>query len=287
MKRFYIAINQTKDPDGSITRRVTDYLKEAGAEYVVSSKSGNLSARIDEERFDEANPIPDECDCILVLGGDGTLIRAVSELYSADIPFVCINLGHLGYLAQAELGSLEETLGRLVHNDYTTESRMMLKGEIIRDNACIYEQCSLNDVTLSRYGRMQVLHFDLFVDGTYLNTYVADGMIIATPTGSTAYNLSAGGPICFPQAELFVATPVCPHTMNTRSLVLPPHVTIELKVLDEPQEEIFPIASFDGGYYPLQAGDIIRVRSTATRCRLIKLNQTTFVEKLREKMKSI
>ena len=298
MKRFFIAINEEKDPDGSITGKVTDYLSRNGAEYVVSignrgiaGTNSPISRTSDENKMHElyadGEPVPEGTECILVLGGDGTLIRAVSELYAYDVPFVGINLGHLGYLTEAEVTSVYEVLDHLLADEYSIESRMMLKGEIYREGACIYEQCSLNDIALSRYGKLQVLHFELYVDGTYLNTYTADGMIIATPTGSTAYNLSAGGPICLPEAELFVVTPVCAHTMNTRSLILPSGVTIELKALDRQTEQMTPIASFDGGYYMLKEGDIIRVRQARNRCRMIKLNHITFLEKLRDKMKSI
>lgn len=290
MNNFFIVTNHMKDREGTVTRQVMSYLTEHGA-VCASYFRPEMSMQNHQHAnvvLKDSMSIPGNTECIIVLGGDGTLIQAVGALAQRNVPFIGINLGHLGYLTEADSESISAALDALLEDRFQIESRMMVNGEIIRENQVIQEHYALNDVVLSRWGRMQVIHYNLSVNGTYLNTYTADGMIISTPTGSTAYNLSAGGPICFPEADLFVATPICAHTMNTRSLVLPPDVSIELEILDEPGEGLNPVVSFDGGYsVSLQKNDIISVRSSGMRCRLIRLNHRTFLDTLRSKMKSL
>ena len=207
MKNFYIVVNEDKENAGALGKRIQDALTKRGC-------SARLSDRIPEDG------VPDGTECVVTLGGDGTLIRAARSLDGKRIPLVGINLGGLGYLTQVGRGgNVEELLDALCENRFEVQDRMMLKGTVYKNGKKAAESAALNDIVVSREGRLRILKLRIYVDGRFLNEYSADGMIVSTPTGSTAYNLSAGGPIIHPKARAFVMTPICPHTLSNRSLI--------------------------------------------------------------------
>lgn len=226
-----------------------------------------------------------ETECVLVFGGDGTLLRAARELRNQGLRFLGINGGTLGYLTEVDREHLEESLDRLLHDDFGVESRMMLYGQVRRDGEILYDDGALNDIVIGSRG-LTVLHFRIYVDGKYLTTYQADGMVVSTPTGSTAYNLSAGGPVVNPEASLLVLTPVSPHTLISRSIVLGPESIVELEILDHPsREDARGCVSFDGNdVMSLQTWDRIRIRRSRLTTDMITLNKQSFLETLRKKM---
>ena len=195
MKEFLLITNQIKDPEGVHTRRITDYLESRGAHAVCA----------DGEKMPDSGAWKQKAptyQCVLVLGGDGTMLQAARDLFGTDIPLLGINLGTLGYLAEVEMSNVEDALERLLRDEYTREERMMLEGTICGKTAgegqATEDGYALNDIVISRCGSLQILTFQIFVNGQFLNSYSADGMIVATPTGSTGYNMSAGGPIVEP-----------------------------------------------------------------------------------------
>ena len=224
MKYFYLITNEVKDPEGFYTRKITAYLAAHGGKVVCTEHAASYPKLC---KPDLAKPeVP---DCILVLGGDGTLLRAARNLLNQDIPLLGINLGTLGYLAEVEIAAIEEALDKLLADRFTREERMMLEGQVRRQDMA-EQNYALNDIVISRCGSLQVLTFQIYVNGQFLNSYSADGMIVATPTGSTGYNMSAGGPIVEPGASLLLLTPICPHTLNTRSIVLAPDDEIRIEI---------------------------------------------------------
>ena len=208
MDCFYIITNKLKDPDYAVTDQIRSYIEQSGRKAVLSVK--------DEEGHIVPGTVPEDADCALVLGGDGTLIRAVRDMDGSAMPLLGINLGTLGYLTDVELKEFRPALDRLFTGDFDIEERMMIEG-VTADG---YRDLAVNDIVLAREGKIRIVQFNLYVNGTLLNTYLADGVIISTPTGSTGYNLSAGGPVVEPTASMIVITPICSHALNTSSVVL-------------------------------------------------------------------
>ncbi len=268
MRKFYIITNLLKDKTLETTHRIQKYIEEHGKECVLATP----------ERI-----LPEGTDCILVLGGDGTLIRAARDMHAYDVPILGINIGTLGYLTEVELQNVEEALDRLFEGDTQVERRMMLVGTINDER----EELAFNDVVITRLGVLRVIHFKLYVNGELLNTYHADGIIVSTPTGSTAYNLSAGGPIVEPTASIIVVTPICSHALNTSSIVLSANDEIMIEIMPdrEGHEQIVGL-SFDGEHnLELNTGDRVVIQKSKSETKLLKLSDISFLERMRWKMK--
>ena len=220
-----------------------------------------------------------------MLGGDGTLIQAARDLHMRNIPLLGVNIGTLGFLTDIEKDNLYTALASVIRGDYEYDARMMLKGEVYRDGELIYENTALNDITINRNGILRVIDFDVFVNNEYLNSYSADGVIVSTATGSTAYSLSAGGPIVQPNAEILMITPICPHTLNKRSIVLGADNTIEIIMSDNKRLEEERVASFDGELFcKVITGDKLVITRLENKVRLIKTSKQSFLQILRKKM---
>lgn len=274
MEHFYIVTNDGKDREGLVTKRVQNVLKEHGKTYTLCQK--------DEQKNIRKETVPQEIDCAIVIGGDGTLIE-VARVLKRDVPILGINMGTLGYLTEVEVANVEEAMKQIVEGNFMIEDRMMLKG-IFDDGSC---DISLNDIVVSRKGELRVIHFDLYVNGSLLNSYEADGVIVSTPTGSTAYNLSAGGPIVEPTASMIVITPICSHALNTSSIVLSADDEIVIEIgegRNGKNEEVY--ITFDGAdVVELKTRDRLTVCKSDTITKLMKLSKVSFLEILRRKMK--
>lgn len=236
--------------------------------------------------YTDADRIPDDMECVIVLGGDGTLLQAARDVVDREIPLVGINLGTLGYLAEIDQHSVYPALDRLMSDRFTIERRMMLSGTVLREGKVIAADIALNDIVIGREGAPRVVRFNNYVNDTFLNTYKADGIIISTPTGSTGYSLSAGGPIISPSASMILMTPLAPHTLNTRSIVFPAEDIIAVEIgkgRDGGPEQ--GMASFDGAArVPMVTGDRIVISKSKKDTRIIKINNISFLETMREKM---
>lgn len=274
MKHFLIYTNQHKDEGLVLTKRIQQYLLEKG--QTCSFRTGEPG---EQKRIEDA-------DCVIVLGGDGTMLQAAGAVRGQGIPLVGVNLGTLGYMTEIEPDFLEQALDRLMKKDYIVESRMMLHGRAVSCAGDVVENYALNDIVISRSGSLQVLHFNVYVNGLFLNDYHADGVIVTTPTGSTGYNLSAGGPIVEPGAKMILLTPICPHTLNQRSIILSPEDEIEIEIppgRDGGKQMVE--ASFDGGHaVALSTGDRIRIVKADKTTEFIRLNQVNFLEILHKKL---
>jgi len=279
MNNFYIITNYAKDENQKITKKIKSCLEAYGKNCILCVK--------DEREEVIPDTIPEHMDCALVIGGDGTFIQASRLLFGRDVPMLGINMGTLGYLTEVEVHGVEEAIAQLMRGDYTIEKRMMLYGSITRKNGEKTSDVALNDIVLNRGGLMKIVHFDLYVNGQLLNSYQADGMIVSTPTGSTAYNLSAGGPIVEPTASLMVITPICSHALNSRSIVFSDEdeIVIEIGARREGQLED-AVINFDGAdFIPLQTGDRVTIKKARETAQIVKLSKIGFLETLREKMK--
>lgn len=284
MNKFTIISNRYKDPNRYVARKIYKYLTQHKRECLILEAEDNRENQT--YYHTDASRIPDDTECIIVLGGDGTLLQAARDVVDKDIPLFGINLGTLGYLAEIDQSSIYPALDRLMADNFLVEKRMMLSGSVVRDGEEIAKNIALNDIVISRVGPLRVVKFNNYINGTYLNTYRADGIIISTPTGSTGYSLSAGGPIISPEASLFLMTPLAPHTLNTRSVIFPDGdvITVELGENRDGGKEKGSV-HFDGAAkVPLITGDKVIVRKSRRDTKIIKLNDISFLEILRNKM---
>ena len=280
MERFLIYANRQKDRGLDVTGRIRRYLESRGRQVTVVTGEDCPEGKGHREAQTHT------ADCMIVLGGDGTVLQAVRETGSLHIPLIGVNLGTLGYLTEIEPVHLEEALERLVAGEYEQENRMMLSGRAFLAGDRTEEDWALNDIVISRSGSLQIIRFHIYVNGQFLNSYDADGMIVTTPTGSTGYNLSAGGPLVEPGARLIVLTPICPHSLNQRSIVLSPEDVVEIVIPQGRDGMVQKVeANFDGSHVILLGtGDRIRILRSEKTMEFIRLNHVSFLEVLHRKM---
>ena len=275
MKKFYIVANPDKENTKNMQAAIEKYLKAHGAGVSLGkSVSGHGNPYTDPEE------VPADTECVITLGGDGTLIQAARDLAGRNLPMIGINLGGLGYLTQI---GREGDVDALLEDCYELQERMMLKGCVYRNARPVKESIALNDIVLTRDGDPRVLKLKLYVNGQFLNEFSADGMIVATPTGSTAYNLSAGGPIAQPDGQLMILTPICPHTLTSRTIVFgaDSRIRIEIPATNRGSQ----VAAFDGDtLVRLENGDYIEITKAETVTRVVKLDHRSFLDILKMKM---
>ncbi len=283
MNRFFLITNEQRDADLAITRSLKEYIEQKGGtcRYDVTRKTEWGSRSLHRLTLADV-----DADGILVLGGDGTLVRAARETARLGIPLIGVNLGTIGYLCELDSEDVYPAIDRLFEDRYEVESRMMIEG-ILPDAAGDEEPTpALNDIVIHRAGGAQIINLSITVNGAYLATYSADGLILSTPTGSTGYSMSAGGPIMDPKAEMLLITPVNPHSVSARSIVVGADATVEV-TLDPRREERDEEAevTFDGDHFiHLTVGDRIRVRRAKERAQILRLDSLSFLQILRKKM---
>ena len=284
MDSFLVITNERKDKDNIITKQISDYIKATGRKCTLI---GTLELENKTNRPDTDN------QCAIVLGGDGTLIRCATHLMDLDIPILGINLGTIGFLTEIERHHTLQALKRLFEDDYVLENRMMIRGDIhmgvnhkppdINDSFTGY---ALNDIVITRKGLSRIISLGIYVNDELIDDYRGDGVIISTPTGSTAYNLSAGGPIITPKADVMVITPICPHSLSLRSVVVSAEDVVKVVVKRSKKTQYDEaIATFDGQtVIDLGTEDEILIKKSQYKTRLIRLNQTGIYEILRSKL---
>ncbi|MGN0396136.1 MAG: NAD(+)/NADH kinase [Coprococcus sp.] len=280
MKKYLIAVNTEKDAELNITKKIHDYIcSKGGSSRIVDCLDFGSSSCITEDFISDT-------ECILVLGGDGTLLRVAGATEDIDIPLYGINLGTVGFLTEGEVSCLNTILDRLLSDDFSIEERMMISGVVRKADGTEYCKRALNDIVISRAGFSRLIALNVCVGGSLLDTYEADGVVVATPTGSTGYNLSAGGPIVSPTAKLIVITPVSPHSLTSKSIVLSGDEEISIEIVKKRKtQDTEAIVSFDGGNdVGLSAGDIVNIYQSNRITKLIKANDVNFYEILRNKL---
>lgn len=281
--RFFIVANRGKDKEQIFSRQIRAFLQENGYTCVIAFS--------DEERSRMRSQLRSSQDCLLVLGGDGTVLEAAHLAAGTGTPILGINLGNLGYLTEVDSPGWEQAVRSVMDGSYEIEGRMMLNGFVTDADRNAYPGAfgtALNDIVITRNRGLQVVYYNIYVDGLFLNRFSADGVIVSTATGSTAYNLSAGGPIVEPKARLILLTPISPHTLGNRSMVLSADDRITIEMI--PPRDGKPLCAecdFDGTRnIELHSGDRVNITSAAETTRLIRLNQRTFLEVLHKKLTS-
>lgn len=250
---------------------------------VESARAAGLGTRwttVPRERLSE------QVDVVIAFGGDGTLLDAASAVAHSphDVPLLGINLGRLGFLTEVGRSEMLPALDRLVAGQTTTETRLLLAGGVTRAGGIFAEHLALNDIVVTRGALARMIEIDVDVDDVFVSHVKADGLIVATATGSTAYNLSAGGPILHPSADAIVLTPLAPHALTNRPLVLPASSRILLKPIVDPDSD--PVLTFDGQHgVPLAADDLVEIARAPRVLRLMRISTRTHFDMLREKLK--
>ncbi|MFW5922896.1 MAG: NAD(+)/NADH kinase [Planctomycetota bacterium] len=255
--------------------RVADAMEEIRP-WLSERAEVDLDTDVDSPR--EAGDV----DFVLVLGGDGTMLSAARKFAGHHIPLLGINLGKFGFLTETTFTQCRKTISDVLNGHYVLRDRMMLRCLLKRNRSIIKNTVGLNDVVVSRTRLSRLLSIDLEVNGDPANTYRADGLIIATPVGSTAHSLSAGGPIVMPELDAFVISPICPHTLSNRPIVLPAGSKLEIKARDYAEA---PALTVDGHIsMPLQEEDTVEVRRASESLKLIQTGRQEFFPTLRNKL---
>jgi len=221
-------------------------------------------------------------EIIVALGGDGTLLNAARTIAPSGTPVFGINLGHLGFLTEIEVPEIVDAFNKLLKGEYHLEERILLEARVIRRTKEEHRFIAFNDVVITKSGLTRIIQLQIFIDGKYVDSYSADGLIIASPTGSTAYSLSAGGPIVSPYVDSLIITPICPHTLHARSLIISSSETVQV-VVKSLQTDV--TLTGDGQHdFTLKSDDKIEIKRAKYVVKLVKLREKDFYRLLRTRL---
>ncbi|MBR4343806.1 MAG: NAD(+)/NADH kinase [Lachnospiraceae bacterium] len=289
MKRFGVITNKSKDGNLEVTKKIEELISSLGGECVLFGDPLNGfkdGFENDKVVFDKkCRNLLKNLECIIVLGGDGTIIETARALDGREIPIVGINLGTLGFLSCIEKNQTEYAIKELVEDRFSIEERMLLK-VTSSSNGKISTCLALNDVTVTRGGFSRIIRTDVFVNGEAVGSYLGDGCLVSTPTGSTGYNLSAGGPIVTPEAKLMCITPICPHTLNNRSIVVSGNDKIRIVIGEKKKyQDIESFATIDGQMaVRLNIGDYIDVEKADAVTKFVRFPEQSYFSVLKAKL---
>lgn len=274
MKNFVIITNNDKPKNVESGNLIKTKLESRGARVswqVMPAPS-----------YNKPMEIPEDTDVIISIGGDGTMVRTALRTAGKNIPLIGFNKGHLGYLCDINETELDKSLDMIMAGRFVTEERMMITGKLPENKSFN----ALNDIVLTYSGGQMILRINIFVNGTFLYSFNGDGIIVATPTGSTAYNLSANGPIVEPNTQLMLLTPINPHTLNSRSIILDSKDTIELSIDARRSRDIEKASvMFDGAErYRLKPGEKLIISKAMECAYFIRLDKTSFIERMNTRL---
>lgn len=279
MKRFFLIANLAKEFVPETRAYIRECLEKRGAEcrFLTLAQQNKYGKHTPSEL------VPEDTECVITIGGDGTLIQAARDLAGRNIPLLGVNRGHLGFLNQiSSQDEIEEAIVSLIENRYELERRMMIRGTVFHQKKPVFQDIALNEIAATSRVPLRVLRYQISVNDEYLNHYSADGVLVATPTGSTAYNLSAGGPVMAPSGRMMALTPVCPHSLNARSIVLAPEDRIRIGVLSSGR------VSFDGdSCADLETGDCLIAERSGLETVMIKRKKQSFMQNLSDHLSGI
>jgi NAD+ kinase len=281
MAKVGIIVNLTKDKDLLVTSSITKWLEENGCQVILSEITADQLRRT--ELGYSLTEMYKQCDFVIVLGGDGTLLGVARQILWLQTPILGINMGHLGFITEVETKDIFTSLEKIIHKQYKIEERMMLEAVIIKQEKKVETFYCLNDVGITRGTLSRMVKLKTFVNDSYIDTYFGDGLLISTPTGSTAYSLSSGGPIISPDVKVVLLTPICPHSLNSRSLVVSDEDTIKIEIIDNYHDVYLTVDGQQG--YKLRNGDRVIIKKAPFSAKLIKVSNRNFYDVLRTKLK--
>lgn len=276
------------DRAAGVLAEVAGWLEAQGVRAVFETETAVLAGLPPGRPTTTRDELPKACDTIVVMGGDGTLIGMAGRIAHAglDVPIVGVNFGSLGFLTEITLQELYPILEAVLAGSASIDERMMLQAQAVRSGKVITDRLVLNDVVITRAAMSRIIELSVAVDGQRVMQVRADGLIVATPTGSTAYNLAAGGPIAHPSVDAILLTPIAPHMLTNRPLVIPgaSNIDVSPNLDDGSRDEAF--VTYDGqSGHPLEADDVVRIRKAARPLRLVRAPTRTYFEVLKQKLK--
>ena len=279
IRKVGIVANVEKEKSAGYTRSLKKWLEERGVEvYLESTTAAGIGIRGGFTR----ESLPLRVDLVAVLGGDGTMLRTARYVAKHNVPIVGINMGSFGYLTEVNLNEMSAALELILAGKFLTEKRMMLEVAVNRGKKCIGSGVVLNDVVINRGNLSRIVELETFIGKQYLTTYKADGLIISTPTGSTAYSLSAGGPIVFPGKDLIIINPICPHTLTNRPIIFPEDSDIRMTLWSKEKGATVTLDGQDS--YPIKSGDVVTVKKSKYVTNLVLSPHRSYAEILRSKL---
>jgi NAD+ kinase len=260
---------------------LSDWLRTKGIELVGEPCVWSENPETEDDAWGEA--LAANSDLIVVLGGDGTMISAARMVGDNEVLVLGINYGSLGYLTDFRIEEMKPTIEAILHGEYDIDPRVMLRAEHWRDGEKLAEGRVLNDVVINKAALARIIEIEMNLNGQFVNSFRADGLIVATPTGSTAYNLSAGGPIVYPSMNAIVVTPICPFTLTNRPIVVPDNAEIELHLLNENEGVVLTLDGQIG--HTLHSSDRVRIRKSSMPFLLVQPPNRNYFDVLRNKLK--
>lgn len=287
MKNIGVMVNRDRDTDLKYTKILVDSICQAGLNALLLSEisdilcvneiNNQVNIKAKEEDLIEC------ADMVICLGGDGTFLKAARKIYKKKLPILGINLGNLGFLTEVEKNEIGKAVDCIKNGDYIIEKRMMLESTIIRNGEIIGKDTALNDIVISRGALSRILHVKTYINDIFVDMYPGDGLIVSSPTGSTAYSLSAGGPIVEPDIDLIIVSPICPHILYTRSIITAGDRTVRAVIEEEYAHNAMVTVDGQKGY-EIRGGDIIDVKKSTHTVNLIRINPKNFYNILRSKI---
>ncbi len=286
MKRIGIIAKQNKPEAIPVVRNLVEWLQPKKIEvYMEEGMMKQFHPPLAGPHLNsvEREDMPTKAEMIIVLGGDGTLLSVARLVGDHDVPILGVNLGGLGFLTEITLEELYRVLEKVVQGDFITDERVVLNASVVRRGERMAEFIVLNDAVINKGALARIIDLETTINGEYLTTFKSDGLILSTPTGSTAYNLSAGGPIVYPSLHCIIITPICPHTLTNRPIMIPDDVEIRATLKTKQQEVILTLDGQQG--FTLEFEDIVEVKKAEGHIFLIKSPYRHYFEVLREKLK--
>ena len=280
MHTFGIMANADKSAALEVAAAADAYLRERGRSVRLQHRVADALGISERGQPDDAVA---DVDAVLVLGGDGTILATARLCAPMGTPMLPVHVGRFGFLTAVAPEALSDALDRLLEGHFTQEERMMLWCETRRDSHLQDAGLALNEIVVANGPLSRVLHLRTSIDGRFVTTYAADGIIVATPTGSTAYSLSAGGPLVHPSLQTLLVTPICPHTLTSRALLVPPDAEVTVVVMRDPHDIVR--VTIDGQLgFPLQADDEIHIRRAPHQAKFLSVGGADFYAKLQDKL---
>lgn len=282
IKSIGLIINYRKKQPVLLGKKLVKWFAGRDISVFTPLEDGNILQL--EDQMVQPEELGQNVQFVLTLGGDGTFLRAARMMAPYGTPIMGINMGTLGFLTEIEVSELTDSLEKLLRGEYWLEDRMMLEAKVVRDGKEIMDFVGLNDVVINKGPLARLINLEIYVKHEFITMYKSDGIILASPTGSTAYSLSAGGPIVDPELEIIILTPICPHTLHARPIVLPSYKTVRVVIVKQQTDSMLTIDGQHG--YALQSGDEIFISKAPYNAKLIRLSPPRFFTVLREKLKA-
>lgn len=281
MKNIGIITNVDRDIDFTYTKLLADSIVKRGGRVMMTDE---LSEKTDiGEKCGDVDDVISSCKLVVCLGGDGTFLKVARKVYKKELPILGINLGNLGFLTEVDRNDIDFAIEQLFNNNYVIEERMMLEAAIYRKGEAPVYDIALNDAVITRGAISRIIHVKTYINEVFVDSFPGDGLIVSSPTGSTAYSLSAGGPIVEPDTNLILITPICPHILYSRSFVTKADSVVRA-VVDEDFHHNAIVALDGQEGHEIRGGDIVEVRKSPYSIKLVKMNSRNFFNILRTKI---